>query len=385
MEELIKRLKEVMSIQTTSYGTAPMNEFIYSEVANIPNCTIEMNNGNIYVTKGESDLYPCIVSHTDTVHDIHKEFHVVEVDGCMIAVNQNMERVGVGGDDKVGIFVALEMLRLNNVCKAAFFRDEEVGCVGSKVADMTFFKDVTLALQCDRQGYNDFVNKIFNLKLYSKDFSEAISDILKEYDREETSGGMTDVWQLAENGLGVACANMSCGYYDPHSDNEFIDIHEVIQTLSLVNDIVEAVGHTKWEIENRFESNPYGGYGHSSWSRSWRDDYALEETEFEYRRYGKGWERTTNPSSVTTDKGDLMHDKKVTCSCCEHPATLWWDEWEESFYCLQCDSYKSIDDVTPVDDIEGIADYTNSDDSLLDHIESVREKYEKIKDDDVPF
>ena len=32
---------------------------------------------------------------------------------------------------------------------------------------------------------------------------------------------MTDVLELKEKGLKVSCLNLSCGYYEPHTDHEF--------------------------------------------------------------------------------------------------------------------------------------------------------------------
>ena len=107
--------------------------------------------------------------------------------------------------------------------KWLFSRDEEGSCLGSTEADMNFFNDCEFILQCDREGYEDFVNNIYGCKLYSDEFSELISPTLEKYGRKEGDGMMTDVYQLVENGLDIqggssfdlCVANMSCGYYDP--------------------------------------------------------------------------------------------------------------------------------------------------------------------------
>lgn len=39
-------------------------------LAQTENVEYQVENGNIYVIKGNADLYPCIVAHMDTVHDI---------------------------------------------------------------------------------------------------------------------------------------------------------------------------------------------------------------------------------------------------------------------------------------------------------------------------
>jgi len=340
MNNRLKSLKSVMAVQTTSYNTKLMNKYIKEEVAKIRGCKLYKKDGNIYVTRGEADIYPCVVAHTDTVHDIYKNFYVQRHKDVLYAINGNYERVGIGGDDKVGVFVALETLKTLDVCKVAFFRDEEVGCVGSKLADMSFFTDVSMVLQCDRQGYADFVSNIFWTELYPHNFSQAIAPILEDYGRVESDGGMTDVWQLAENGLGVACANMSCGYYDPHSDNEYIIISEVMRTLDFVLEALKTLGDVKWEIshEDRGGNYRYGGYG-SYGGRS--------KPKYEYRRYGKGKEDLSNGDAwdefvAGRDNDDTDDDyivENVSCCACDGKESVAYDDSVDMYWCYGCQDY----------------------------------------------
>ena len=98
-------LIDTLSIQTTSGNEYAMISYIKDFCfTNVPEAKVTIKDNNIYVTKGESDTYPCIVSHTDTVHDIHKEFKVFDDNGCIFAFNKETgTQVGVGGDDKVGV------------------------------------------------------------------------------------------------------------------------------------------------------------------------------------------------------------------------------------------------------------------------------------------
>ena len=49
---------------------------------------------------------------------------------------------------------------------------------------------------------------------------------------------MTDVEQLKENGLNVSCINISCGYYEPHTDNEFTDKNDLMKCLVFIEHII---------------------------------------------------------------------------------------------------------------------------------------------------
>lgn len=44
--------------------------------------------------------------------------------------------------------------------KVAFFVSEEIGCVGSRNADMGFFEDARFVIEPDRRGYEDLITNI---------------------------------------------------------------------------------------------------------------------------------------------------------------------------------------------------------------------------------
>ena len=116
-------LKEVLSVQTSSGQEEMMIEYITNFCEeNVPSADVVVERNNIYITKGDAEFFPCIVAHTDTVHDIHKTFKVYEDEGCLFAFNVSEGRqVGVGGDDKVGVWIALQTLLTFDNIKVAFF------------------------------------------------------------------------------------------------------------------------------------------------------------------------------------------------------------------------------------------------------------------------
>ena len=61
----------------------------------------------------------------------------------------------------------------------------------------------------------------------------------KKFGYKETHGMMTDVQELKERGLQVSCINLSCGYYEPHTDHEFTIKKDLMNCLSLVEHIIE--------------------------------------------------------------------------------------------------------------------------------------------------
>jgi tripeptide aminopeptidase len=239
--------KSIIEVQSCSGRVERMTQLIVS-ISKSFGATVKIDNGNVYVTKGKpkANGYPCMVAHTDTVHDIvpDNEYNVgYDTSNGIIYGYNPVKRnfTGIGGDDKVGIYIALVAVRDFDSIKAAFFRDEEIGCVGSGLADLTFFSDCMYALQCDRRGNRDFINNISGTDISSADFQQDISDIISRHNYAFTKGMTTDVGKLTSLGVGISCANMSCGYYNPHQPEEIIVVDDVNNCKDMVYEIIYSI------------------------------------------------------------------------------------------------------------------------------------------------
>jgi len=243
----IKEMREIFEVQSESYNMDAMTIFIKDKIDSLGDSSIKISedySGNIYVKKGYANTFPCIASHIDTVHMIipDKDYLVLNSDKEFWGVNlATRGYAGIGGDDKCGIYTCLDNLVIHDNIKLAFFVNEEVGCVGSSVADMEFFDDVSFILQADRQGYKDVASNILNTEMYGEDFRSKIEPVLRDYYREKCEGGMTDVMQLAHNELDIDMANFYCDNYNTHSKDEYIVNDEVILTSILLRDIIREV------------------------------------------------------------------------------------------------------------------------------------------------
>lgn len=231
-----KLFKTLCQIQTVTYDMDDMKYFLFEYLTKREMEFDTDAEGNIYINRSLSNV-PCMVAHLDTVHALTEDLTVFESNGIWIGINrETMQQTGIGGDDKVGIYITLELLKSHKM-KAAFFVDEEIGCAGSYRADMSFFKDCHYVLQCDRRGNKDFVTNISG-SLSSKAFQLDVHPVLKAYGYKFSDGMITDVGQLAENKIGISVANMSCGYYNPHFKDEYIVLEDVQTCMSMCNDIL---------------------------------------------------------------------------------------------------------------------------------------------------
>lgn len=237
-------LEEVLKVQSHTYQQWRMFAFIIRKLSAMPGVSYWVIKGNIYAQKGSGHNRPCVVSHMDTVHQITSDLDIIKVGSRLTGFDRvNMRQTGIGGDDKVGVYITLQAILKNDNIKVAFFRDEECGCDGSDAADMDFFSDCGYVLQCDRQGAHDFVTNACGTRLSGKDFWKAIRKTAEKHAyRKCENGGMTDVYQLKSNGLNIAVANMSCGYYRPHSPDEYVDIHDVRRCEGFVMEVIASLG-----------------------------------------------------------------------------------------------------------------------------------------------
>lgn len=283
-----KLLKQLYQINSKSGSEAQIIDFITSFVTtNFPQVHIEIDKtGNIYITKGIADTYPVIVAHTDQVGDYKGKISIFRSHGIIIGIGENGKQVNLGADDKNGIWIALELLRTEPILKIALFPGEEIGCVGSKACNMDFFKDARFVIQCDRRNGRDFIYTAGSVGLCDVNFPSP--ELKAKYGYTNTTGLMTDVQTLKKRGLAVACCNLSCGYYNPHTSSEYTDIGELINCLQFVREIVQTVEKTPHTYTAPSYNYPSytGGYSGTQLSLDWDD--SLEDDYYNwYERYYK--------------------------------------------------------------------------------------------------
>jgi len=253
-------LKKLTSIQSKSFNDTEMMVFITNSLQELnlkfKDIKVERDSyGNLYVTKGKATNYPMIVCHTDTVHDIVDGYRVYQQNDILFAFSDSVKRqVGIGGDDKAGILIALQSLVDLESVKVIFFRNEEVGCIGSRYSidnHSSFYSNCSFILQGDRKGSKDFLITSGGTEMCSKEFSEACEPYKSLYGFKDGIGISTDVDKLSAKGVGISCVNLSSGYYNAHSDKEYINIVELGNTYSLVYDICINLGDTVFQHEGK--------------------------------------------------------------------------------------------------------------------------------------
>lgn len=272
-ENKLKRLKEVLSIPTHSREEDLMISYLEEVLTEKGYDFFTDKHGNIYVTKGKAEHYPCFVAHTDTVHYINHNLKVVELEenGQKILTgvdSETMKPSGIGGDDKCGVYLCLEMLdKLDNV-KAAFFVSEEIGCLGSKQADTEFFQNVGYAIQYDSPKGNSMSMSLMGKDLFNKtsDFGDKVSPLILEHGITDWARHpFTDIWPLMEK-FNFSCLNLAAGYYNYHTSTEYVIVDDVQNAFELGLKLHQILGENFYNRKD--EETPiqriFGGLPQSS-------------------------------------------------------------------------------------------------------------------------
>lgn len=274
-------LKQLYGVYSPSRNTKRMRKFLKKEIIKRGGKVVQDEAGNLLVTKGVSETYPCLASHYDQVsnHTHPKDFRCIETNGIIMGWSDKLlQQCGLGADDKNGVFICLNALERFDVLKVAFFVDEEIGCVGSDKVDLKFFDDVRFVIEPDRKGGSDFISSMSYMEVCSEDFIKD-SDY-EQYGYKFDMGSVTDVLTLLENGLKVSCLNLSCGYYHPHTDQEVTIVSELENCQDLVFHMVETMQKV-YPFEYADPWTNYAGNGNFFGSKGFYESGFWEDDDYD--------------------------------------------------------------------------------------------------------
>jgi len=222
--------------------------------------------GNIYLTKGivkEGEFYPCVTAHMDTVQEPQTLYAKAGLSLDVLTRVKNgkheiyCEGFGIGGDDKAGVAICLNMFRFFKTIKACFFVEEEIGCVGSKEIDMKkdfykeWFGNVGYVIGYDSPDLNRAAHTCSGTKLMGKEFFEknGLAEICAKYGLNDfRSEPYTDVKSIREK-TDIICMNFGTGYYNCHMPNEYCVLEDMDNALEMGKAIIEKLGNTEHKMK----------------------------------------------------------------------------------------------------------------------------------------
>lgn len=189
-------------------------------------------HGNIFIGfKEETAGLPILVAHTDNVLDGSRE-PVFDLNRRCISGRST----GIGFDDKAGIMAIISLWRHFKTQKfrIIFPAEEEIGGVGSNAMSSDWYIDAPWILELDRKGDKDFIQVSGATRLCSDEFAQKFLDL----GFKKADGVFTDVNVFKPNAEWINMANISIGYYNPHTNNEYLD---TVAFEKIVNKVAEFI------------------------------------------------------------------------------------------------------------------------------------------------
>lgn len=145
----------------------------------------------------------------------------------------------LGGDDKCGIFIALEVARIlpNMPMKILFTVEEEIGCVGIDkfvIHSADWFDNVAYSLTIDRREGDNLLWSQLGKRSCDNAFAGRLAKAGIEcgIPVKLQDGSVADVITIRD--YVPNAVNMSAGYYSAHTSEEYIVISELLQIINWV-------------------------------------------------------------------------------------------------------------------------------------------------------
>ena len=227
----IKFYKKLLSFRSHSKSRKQLEFRDWLEAyitVEFPGVTTEIDDyGNLYVTKNTSEqrYYNCVVAHLDINQKvITDDFSILVINNYIVGINNvDGKQIGLGHDDKVGVYFALQALKKFDNIKCFFPLDEEVGLLGTKASEEDFFNDVGFFLQLDRRGYYDISQFTNGHATVTYDTKKEFEKLLCKYNFHWTNTVSTDVGALIQRHF-TQGVNISCGYNNEHTNDEILHV-----------------------------------------------------------------------------------------------------------------------------------------------------------------
>lgn len=193
-----------------------------------------------------------LVAHGDTVHRTPPQPEEVF---CDPAKGVLWSPVGLGVDDRAGVLGILELVNRGYRPHVLVTLGEESGGTGAS-AFVACYRSlpVRYIVELDRRNGGEAVFYGCN----NKKFVEYI----ESYGFKSASGSFSDISIICPE-LGIAGVNLSCGYYNAHSQNEYLVLPQLWETLSKLERMLQS------PPKKQFKYTEGGGlFGKSLFSRN---------------------------------------------------------------------------------------------------------------------
>lgn len=218
----VQKLIDMLSVRRPAFSSSE-EDFVEAYILSHDDAEID-DFGNVKIEVGQNNkiLFSC---HTDTCERRSGTRKLVYVDDFNYMRSMGAEILGA--DDGAGVFLLLSMIERGIPGRYVFHRAEEVGALGSShVVEFTreWLEGIKYAIAFDRKGTHDVVHTQLGRRMASVD---TVCNIMHEMGRlgglhVPAVGIFTDTAIYADDVK--ECLNISVGYQNEHTANEYLDL-----------------------------------------------------------------------------------------------------------------------------------------------------------------
>ena len=252
----LKLLEDIISLKQNELHKV-MRQYLHKHYSKVKT-TIDY----IYA---EGDIPIALVAHLDTVFpQPPEEVYYDQRKGVIFGSD------GLGADDRTGIWMIIQIIRLGLRPHIILTTDEESGCVGAsmlvKDEPKCPFKDLRYLIQLDRRGKCDCV-------FYDCENQE-FEEYVEKFGFITELGSFTDISVICPEWK-IAGVNLSVGYINEHTKSELLFIQPMLSTLDKVKNML-----TQKEIPAfKYIPSPYsylGGWNYYNFSSTGKSEYQVQ-------------------------------------------------------------------------------------------------------------
>lgn len=222
----------------------------------------------------EGNIPIMLVAHIDTVFD-NKPKKIIYNSKLKLFYSNN----GLGADDRAGVSAIINILESGYKPYVLFCNYEEVGAYGAKTASENIKIDnkINIIIELDRQGKDDFVT--YNCENTEMDKYIENFGFIKSY------GSFSDISVLCKK-WGIGGVNLSIGYYDQHTKNEYLKIEEYYNTIKRVKNILKNCPKQKFDYIERFTKyDKYWDYDYKYNDNGYNSNKTYDSYNNDYNNY----------------------------------------------------------------------------------------------------
>lgn len=278
LESLKENLLTLLKINGVSGEEAEIRNWLYSSLdSHVDELFIDrrgnlIGNKKIGTGKGATIM---LSAHMDTVRGVKKGKVIIDK-GEIVIAKYNGRRAILGADDRAGIAIILEVLNnipesFNGNIKLAFTVSEEVGSAGADSIDDSFFNDVDLAIVVDRKGNRDIVVG-YDVPFCSDEVGFFMENVSKSIGMDwkcVKTDELSDASVFANNNVNTV--NVSAGYENEHTINEFVSVVNMKDTVELIRQVFVMINRHHLAFGDVPMSN--------HWTKGTTDDFMWVEVE----------------------------------------------------------------------------------------------------------